>query len=186
MKQLFLLPAIAVLFFSCVNEAEQKAEADSLKKEASRVQYISAVEKAEKDMEMKKGDKILEIAALKAYNDFAVMFPADPKTPEYLFRAGFGAQRIGNYPQAVVYYETIIEKHKNYPGYLDALMAAAYVYDTYLENVNHGADRAKQLYAHIIASYPDTRQAKDAAVLLKYVGVPDSVAAEEIIRNAGK
>ncbi len=182
---------IALISFSSChsgddNAAKEKAQKDSLAKIAARGKYLKAITDAEADMR-KTGnnyDQRLAMATLKAYNDFTVTFPDDSLTAEYLFLASDLAEGAHNYQQEAVYLETIIEKHKNFNKYPDAVFKAAYVYDTFLENVNHGGDRAKQLYQFVITNYPNTHEASDAQVLIQYIGKPDSVMINDIMKKA--
>ena len=190
MRYLIGVFVLSALLFSCSNPdsiAEEKAKQDSLTKVAARGKYQAAVDSAEKAIRNDKNyDKRLAEAAIKAYSDFTVTFPDDSMTPEYLFRASDLAQGNKQYQQAAVYLETIIEKHKEYRKYETACFMAAFIYDTYLENINHGGDRAKTLYEFVISHYPNTKQAEDSKVLVKYIGMPDSVMINDIIKKGGK
>lgn len=188
MKKLILIPVALLMLVSCVNETEKAAEKnkqDSLAKVESRKKYYDAVLAAQKIMANDKMfDKKKAGDALRAYSDFFTMFPNDSLAPEYLFRAGQLAEGFQNYQQAAVYYETIIEKHKGYDQYGVVLFAAANVYDQYLEKVNHGDERARQLYEFVISQYPNSRQAEDARFLIQYIGKPDSVMINDIMKKA--
>jgi outer membrane protein assembly factor BamD (BamD/ComL family) len=122
--------------------------------------------------------------AMRMYVEFSTKYPNDSMTPEYLFRASDIAQGTGNYDLAAEYLETILEKHTMYTKYQDVIFSAALVYDNYLENVNHGGDRALQLYDLIISKYPESNYAEQAKVLKTYVGQPDSVFYNDIRRKA--
>jgi hypothetical protein len=191
MKKIFLFPLLALFVMaSCQSEQEkaaEKAKADSLVRQQAREKYLQAVDSAEKVLHASKNfDMKLANMAIQAYSNFTTTFPEDSMTPEYLFRAADLAQGTHNYQQAAVYLETIIEKHKGYKKYVDACFVAAFVYDTYLENVNNGADRAKQLYQFVIDHYPENPYSEQAKVLIKYIGQPDSVMINDIINKAGK
>src|SRR5438045_3909185 len=142
MRYLFGIFIVSMFVISgCGNSAEEmaqeKAKKDSITKIEARGKYLAAVDSAEKVMRATKSyDQKLAMATLKAYNDFTVTFPDDTLTPEYLFRASDLAQGARNYQQAAVYLETIIEKHHGYRKYSDAVFVAAFIYDTYLEDVN--------------------------------------------------
>ena len=189
MKKLMLF--IGVISFSSCQSPEQKAaeklKQDSIANEATKGTFLAAITDAEKVMRASKTyDQKLAMSTLKAYNDFTVKFPHDSMAAEYLFRAADLAQGAKNYEQAAVYLEMILDQHKDYKKYSDACFVAAFVYDTYLEDVNHGADRAKQLYQFIITNYPNTSYAEQSKVLMKYIGVPDSVMINDIINKGGK
>lgn len=122
--------------------------------------------------------------AMRMYVEFSTKYPKDSLTAEYLFRASDIAQGTGNYQQAAEYLETILSEHTMYTKYPDALFSAALVYDNYLENVNHGDERAIQLYDVIIKKYPGSGYAEQSAVLKTYVGQPDSVFYNDVKRKA--
>jgi TolA-binding protein len=187
MKYLFLLPVVLFAFASCTDEAAEKAKQDSITNLKKHEMYYQEVVKAENEMRASKiYDQKLAVKTITAYNNFTVNFPNDTLTPEYLFRASDLAQGTKNYQQAAVYLETIIAKHKNYRKYVDACFVAAFVYDEYLEDVNHGDDRARQLYEFVINNYPNTPYAEQSKVLIQYVGKPDSVMLNDIIKKGGK
>ncbi len=191
MRYLIGILFIGIISFSSCQSPESKAaeklKMDSIAKEASKGKYLSAINDAEKIMRASKNyDQKLAVATLKAYNDFTVTFPHDSMTAEYLFRAADLAQGSRNYQQAAVFLEMILDQHKDYKKYPDACFVAAFVYDTYLEDVNHGGDRAKQLYQFIITNYPNTSYAEQSKVLIKYIGIPDSVMINDIIKKGGK
>lgn len=129
-------------------------------------------------------DQAQAMNALRMYVEYSTKYPNDSLTAEYLFRASDIAQGSGNYQQAAEFLETILEKHTVYTKYPDVLFSAALVYDNYLENVNHGDDRAIQLYDVIIAKYPESNYAEQSKVLKTYVGKPDSVFYNDIRRKA--
>jgi TolA-binding protein len=179
---------IVIIAFTSCKPADspevQKAKQDSVTKMAARSKYLKAITDAEAEMRKTKNyDQKLAMAALKAYNDFTVTFPDDSLTAEYLFLASDLAQGSRNYQQAAVYLETIIDKHKDFKKYSDAIFVAAFIYDSYLEDVNHGGDRAKQLYQFEIDHYPNSPYAAQSKVLIQYIGKPDSVLINDIINK---
>lgn len=176
----------SALLFSCGNGSNETPATDSVTMAAlARQMYLAEIDSAETAMRSSKTfDSKLAIEALRAYNDFCVKYPSDSLTAEYLFRASDIAQGTGNYQQAAIYLETILENHTGYAKYSDACFAAAFVYDEYLEKVNNGATRAIELYDFIIAKYPDSPYAEQSKVLKQYVGKDNSVLYDDIRRKA--
>lgn len=174
------------LLFSCGNGNGTSPENDSVAMAAiARKMYLAEIDSAETIMRgAKTYDSKLALSALRAYNDFCVKYPDDSLTAEYLFRASDIAQGTGNYQQAAIYLETILANHTGYAKYSDACFAAAFVYDEYLEKVNDGAARARELYDFIIAKYPNTNYAEQSKVLKEYVGKENSVLFDDIRRKA--
>lgn len=187
MKKTLLFLALAgfTLFTAC-GDSSNTANADSLKAASEgRQKCIDDILAAEKAMaNSKEYDSKLALEALRAYNTFFTKYPKDTLAAEYLFKASDIAQGTGNYQQAAIYLETILDQHTGYNKYPDALFAAAHVYDEYLENVNNGANRAVELYDFIMEKYPSSPYAEQSRILKQYVGKPDSVLINDIMRKA--
>lgn len=169
---------------SAEEKAAEKAKQDSIAAVDLKLRYKLAVDSAETLMQADKNyDMKNAMGTLKTYNDFITKYPNDTLTAEYLFRAADLAMGAKQYTESANYLETILSNHKGYRKYPDACFVAAFVYDTYLEDVNHGGDRAKQLYQFVIDNYPTTSYAEQAKVLITYIGVPENVMLEEIIKK---
>ncbi|MDQ3108821.1 MAG: tetratricopeptide repeat protein [Bacteroidota bacterium] len=165
-------------------KAAEKAKQDSIANVNARVKAKFVVDSAEQVMRADKTYNMKNaMGTLKAYNDYVTKFPTDTITAEYLFRAADLAQGAKQYTQAVNYLETIIENHKGYRNSDIACFMAAYIYDNNLEEVNHGGDRAKQLYQFVIDNYPESTWAEQAKVLITYVGVSENVMLDSIIKK---
>ncbi len=180
MKRLtLLLSVITIIYFSsCGNEgAEVKNDTQGLMIAKIDSIYVSMGKSETYDPKE-------AMNALRLYVEYATKYPDDSLTAEYLFRASDIAQGTGNYQQAAEFLETILNKHTMYTKYPDVLFSAALVYDNYLETVNHGDERAVQLYDVIISKYPETNYAEQSKVLKTYVGKPDSVFYNDIRRKA--
>jgi TolA-binding protein len=184
---IFAAAALMNLFTACGGNSEtEKSNADSLAVSAkARTIYVENVAAAEKRM---RDDKTFNsktaLEALKAYTDFTTLYPKDSLTPVYLFKAGQIAQSTGNYKQAAIYLETIIDQHKGFKEYAAVCFYTANLYDDHLENVDNGAARAKQLYEFIIAKYPGTNWAEDSKVLMSYIGKSNEQLMEDIIKKS--
>ncbi len=164
---------------SCGDGKPAEVQADT---HAMMVTKIDSLYKKMASSKMFNQNEAME--AMRMYVEFSTKYPNDSLTPEYLFRAADIAQGTGNYEQAAEYLETILEKHTMYVKYQDVLFSAALVYDNYLENVNHGDERAIQLYDLIINKYPGSNYAEQSKTLKTYVGKPDSVFYNDIRRKA--
>jgi hypothetical protein len=182
---LFLLISGSVVFTSC-GSSSTEVNADSLKAANDNKQKcLDDIKAAETAMaNSKEYDSKLALEALRAYNTFFTKFPKDTMAAEYLFKASDIAQGTGNYQQAAIYLETILDQHTGYRKYPDAAFAAAHVYDEYLEGVNNGGNRAIELYDFIMEKYPSSPYAEQSRILKQYVGKPDSVLINDIMRKA--
>lgn len=180
---LLFVSAITVLTFSSCGGSGETGPNDSAAD--SHAIMITKIEAFHTQMSMSKNYNPQDaLTAMRMYSDFATKYPDDTLTPEYLFLASDLATGTGNYQQAAEYLETILSRYTTYRKYEDAMFAAALVYDSYLENVNHGGDRAIQLYEQVEAKYPDSYYAEQSKVLKTYVGKPDSVFFNDVRRKA--
>jgi TolA-binding protein len=187
-----LLAGLSLGFFiaSCQTpeeKAAEKAKQDSITAIDTKLKYKKAVDSAEKIMRADKTYNMQNaMGTLKAYNDYIQKYPNDTITAEYLFLAADLAMGSKQYTESANYLENLLANHKDYRKYPDACFVAAFVYDTYLEDVNHGGDRAKQLYEFIIANYPNTSYAEQSKVLITYIGVSEDQMLDDIIKKGGK
>jgi|GEM_PF-1352270 len=192
MKKLIFLGVTAALLgaASCGNNnntANDQKVKDSLERAAGRDVYVKAVTDAEAAIKgSKQFDGKLALAGIKAYSDFIALYPKDSLTPEYLLRAADLSRGTGNYQQAAIYLEQIMENHKGYPRYADACLMAALNYDDHLEHTKDGTERARIIYQYLIDKYPNTTYAENAKVLIQYLGKPDSLMINDIIQKGGK
>jgi TolA-binding protein len=191
MKKILLAGiSLGFLLASCQSpeeKAAEKAKQDSITAIDTKLKHKRAVDSAENVMRADKTYNMKNaMGTLKTYNDYIRAYPADTLTAEYLFRAADLAMGAKQYTESANYLETILDQHKGYRKYADACFVAAFVYDTYLENVNHGGDRAKQLYQFIIDNYPNTSYAEQSKVLITYIGTSDEEMINDIIKKGGK
>ncbi len=178
-----LLSAITVITFSSCGNGNG-GPGDSVKDDSHAI-LITKIEAQKTQMSQSQNyDPQEALAALRLYSEFVTKYPDDTLTPEYLFTASDLATGTGNYQQAAEYLEIILAEYTMYEKYPDAMFAAALVYDSYLENVNHGDERAIQLYDQVVAKYPASPYAEQAKILRTYVGKPDSVFFNDVRRKA--
>ena len=191
MKKLVLLVLPVCMFMtvtSCGPSEAEKAKQDSLAAEHVKDSMRANIAAAEKVLKTSSATGATEVnTAIKAYTDFANKYPNDTMTAEYLLRASTRFSAIGNFSKSVSLLETIIDQHKDFRRYDDALWLAANIYAEYLPTVNHGDDRAKELYSFIIARYPGSNYAIQSAELIKFIGVPaDSLYNAVVPKDKGK
>lgn len=184
---LLFATASLLTFASCGSDtaAADKKKQDSIAdRQQARGLYLANITKAETAMRSDKTyDPKLALEGLKAYTDFTTLYPNDSLTPDFLFKAAQVAQATGNFKQAAIYFETIIEQHKGYKMYVEACFLAANNYDDHLETVDKGAERAKQLYEFIISKYPGSTWAEQSKVLMSYIGKSNEELMNDIIKK---
>lgn len=108
----------------------------------------------------------------------ALMLPNDPKSGDYLHKAGETARSLRSFPKALEIYDWIILKYPNHPKAAQALFLKAFTYDNDLKKV----EEARALYTEFLNKYPNDDFADDTKFLLENLGKND----EEIINSFGK
>ncbi len=181
LTNLFLL-TLVVVFFSCSNNAHEEtaptAEANA-SAPLTREQQLSALSQIEEEVEkaVKINDSIGK-ALVKAYSDYANNFPTDSLAADFLFKAAEVSTAIGEYQNALSYYETITTKYIDYRYVVESLFLQGHIYDDFLNQ----DDKAKAIYERLIAMYPKHKFAEDCKILIKNLGKTD----EEIIKAFDK
>ncbi len=176
--------ALMSFYTSCSSSTEKKDNKDSLATAAKSYEmYLANAKKADSTLQADTTfNSRTALEALKVYTDFTTLFPKDTLTADYLFKAGQLAQSTGNFKQAALYYETVLDQHTGYRNYALVCMAAAENYHSNLTNEPKSAAREKQLYEFVISKYPETKYATDAKVLINYIGKSD----EELLKDIEK
>lgn len=179
-KLLYLLPCLA-LIFSCSsdNNTQTQVVTQSEKKELPRDEYVAEINKLEKAM-FESEAVVPEIAdkAIKAYSDYALLFPDDTITPHYIFKAAEVATANKLYDKAIIYYENIEKQYPKFVHLAAAVYMQAYIFD-YLLNDDK---RAEVVYQRVINNYPATVYATNAKEAILLLGKTD----EEIIKEFKK
>lgn len=154
---------IFLLLTSCSNE-QQKLE--------------QAINSKEKELY---GDSTMTVDFSKAkdmialYSDFVKKYPEDPKSEDYLFKAGevsMGAMQ-GNV--AIKYFEKYYEKYPQADKAPYSLFMQGFIYETQLKNI----EKAKESYEKFINDFPAHKLAEDAKYSIANLGKSE----EELIRE---
>lgn len=103
--------------------------------------------------------------AITAYQDFASIFPEDPKAPDYLMKAADFAHATGQYQKSVKILNKIIQDYPNYSKMEDVQFTRASHLDFELRDTT----AAKIAYKEFIATYPNSDLVKDAASRIEYI-----------------
>jgi len=142
-------------------------------------QYLTEIKKLEDEMHQSlKLNDVTAGLAIKAYSDYAGLFPDDSLTPDYLFKAAEIATATKQYPQALTYYKSITDKYPNYTYKQESLFLQGYLLDNFL---NDDA-KAKIIYEEVIVKYPESTYANDAKAAITNLGKTD----EELIKEFKK
>jgi TolA-binding protein len=164
-----------LLFAACGNGNENATEEVKMTKEVMEAQIDSMEAKLHAKPEI---DYATANATVSLYADFAKNFPDDPKTPDYLFKAGEISSSLQNGKQAVNFFNTVYTKYPNYDKAPYCLFLQGFVYESQLNDTA----KAKELYRQVIEKYPNDKLAEDAKASIDNMGKP----LEELIREFEK
>ncbi len=175
---ILLLFISSITWLGCAEKTpqEQKKEIKEDQKEAY-IKTINSLEAkifdnndSEKDInEDRKNAHLL----LQNYTEYYNRFPNDPKSADFLFKAGNLALGLGKPRQAIKLFRTTHDGFPSYNKKVEALNMVAFIYDTKL----HQKDEARAYYQFIITNYPDHKLAKDAEAAIRTLEMTD----EELI-----
>ena len=96
----------------------------------------------------------------------AMVLPADPQSPEMLYKAGQIANSIRASEQSIALNEWLYERYPDHPRAGRALFLMAFTYDNELKDF----DKAGQLYRQFLAEYPEDDFAQSARFQLDNLG----------------
>jgi TolA-binding protein len=168
--------AIILSAISCGNEEKP---VEQPKKELPRQMFVDQIKRYEAEMHRSlQLDPNTATLAVKAYDDFYKNFPNDSLTPDFIFKAGEISTANLQYPQALMYYETITTKYPTFKLAPESLYLQAYLLDNFLND----EAKAKVIYEQVITKYPDLPYANDAKAAIKNLGKSD----EELIKEFQK
>jgi outer membrane protein assembly factor BamD (BamD/ComL family) len=169
MKNALILYLLFVSFtlFSCSSSRDKMSE--KITKMESELKTITKV------------DSNSVSTLISAYQNFAVKYPADSLSPEYLYRAAGLANGFNRGTQAIDLYETIIHTYPAYKRIPECYFMEAFAW----ENVQGNIAKASEYYNKFLDKYPDHQLADDARAALKLLGkTPDEIVGELEKMNA--
>ena len=108
--------------------------------------------------------QFVDVAEAQALSD-----PCNPKSPDYLYRAGEIARSIRTLPKALGIYDWILEE---YPDFIKT-PTVYFLKGFILENNVEDKDGARQMYRQFIDKYPDHEMADGARFLLENLDKSD-------------
>jgi len=116
------------------------------------------------------------IADLKgAYLDFALKYPDDEQSPEFIFKAAQRCNATADHEEAIRLFQRIIEKYPRHKLCEEAYFLQGYIYENSLNNLT----KAKEVYTTFLQKYPKSELAEDARLALENLGKSP----EEIFEN---
>jgi len=156
--------SIAVLFFGCQPNAENlKTELLAIDKEFSTAATISDVDKAK--------------SFISKAERFALAFPADSLSPQFLFKAAGFSKTIGHIDEAYRLWDLLIEKYPKDFWAEPAAFLKGYTAETELAD----KEKAVKYFQEFVERFPQSQfadQAKRQIELLKGNKNPDELVKE--------
>ncbi len=114
-------------------------------------------------------------AVIAAYDEYASLYPQDPETPDFLFKAGEVSLGLGKPLKSMAYFKKVYDMYPAFERAPYCLFLQAYVLDNHLND----DVRAGEIYADFMKKYPDHPMAKDAEFSILHLGKSD----EELIKE---
>jgi TolA-binding protein len=171
-KKAILVFGAAAVLYSCGNsniQEEKELNADDFK--AS----ISTMEQSLFDKNHKMFNDSMAAAVIIAYEKYASLYPEDPLTPDYLFKAGEVSLGLGRAFNSISFFKKVYEKYPDYEKASHCLFLQAYVLDNHLnDDVNAG-----EIYNLFIQKFPGHPLARDAEFSIQHLGKSD----EDLIKE---
>lgn len=179
--KVLMMATVVMAMISCGNDEKPATE---VKQENPREKFLEQIKNYEAQMHQSMTlDPNIASLAVQAYSEFVKLYPTDSLAPDYLFKAAEISTANQQYPQALMYYQSITEKYPNYKLKAESLYLQGYLLDNFL---NDDA-KAKTIYEQVIAKYPDLPYAADAKAAINNLGKSDEELIKEFKKkNAGK
>ncbi len=180
--KIYLIVSAALFIISCNNQNKTDSETIT-PKSPTREQYIQPIKKYEAEMHRSlELNSAIASQAIKAYDDFVRMFPGDSLAPDFLFKAGEITTAAKQYPQALIYYQTITGKYPKYK----LVDFSLYMQGVLLDNYLNDDAKAKVIYDEVIDKYPNSNYANDAKAAINNLGKSDDELIKEIKKKNGQ
>lgn len=172
-------PELASVFYSALESRfgdKNKYRYKILAEQTDMNQYMKS--NAE-DVFKNPGPQGINLAASEKYIDlceaYALSFPEDKMSPEYLFRASEIARAINSLPKAMSLYDWLIHYYPDHDKAPSVLFLKGFILDTELGQ----KAEAKKAYESFMKQYPRDSLANDVKFLMDNLGKSD----QEIIKS---
>jgi len=172
-------PELASIFYSALEDRfgqKDKYRYKIIAEQSDMQQYMKS---GAEDVFRSPGPQGVNIEASEKYIDlceaFALSFPEDRMSPEYLFRASEIARAINSLPKAMSLYDWIIQYYPKSDKTASVLFMKGFILDSELSR----KEEAKKVYNNFLEKYPGDSLANDVKFLLDNLGKSD----QEIIKG---
>lgn len=175
--------SFALIFIASCGNDGAVSEQNKVAQTDAKLGLLKQIQQLETDMHKSvQIDNITAGQALLAYSEYYNNYPKDSITPDYLFKAGEIATAIKQYPQALGYYQTIVEKYPEYKLVQESLFLQASLLDNYLSQ----DEKAKVAYEQLIQKYPKSIYCNDAKAAISNLGKSDEQLIKEFKKKNGE
>ena len=171
---------LALLLFAVLTSCKQK-------KDDERQQRADEISEAKADFYASIDGQYIDYGKARYLNDkydsFVKLYPKDTLAPEFLMeQALLCGSFLGESKKAVDLYLKIVNEYRKSDQVPFALFAAADLFKNKLQDT----ENAQKLYMELIEKYPQNPWAKEAEILLQYIGLTDEEMLEEILKKAAE
>ena len=111
--------------------------------------------------------------------DFAVMYPGNANSPDYLFAAASLYERQGKWYRSAELFEKFSQLFPQHPRLERALLAGAH---NYVESGN--TRKGKALYETFLQKFPNSKLAEDVRLLLPDIELTPEQLLEKVLQRA--
>ena len=124
-----------------------------------------------------KAQKTIEL-----YSKYIHNYPHDSLSAEYIFRAAQLCTAIGNFEEAIKFYDSLIISFPEIPKAAEAMFMKAFVFDNYL----YRYDKARENYMLFIQKFPNHDLRRDAEKSIQFLGMSNAEILEILQADADK
>lgn len=180
MKKNILILGIFVftlsLFSACGGNEENNSE-NTEESGVNKDEFLNELSALEDSIEanLNNPDQELLKSAITKYQDFADIFPDDPKAPDYLLKASDFSLATNQPQKSVKILNKIIENYPDYGRMEDVLFNKASHLDFELRDTT----QAKEVYREFIEKYPNSELVDDAESRIQNI----SLSMEELVEK---
>jgi tetratricopeptide (TPR) repeat protein len=178
LKRTLFTFAIAAFFVSCGEVGDDKKELTP----SDRQQSIKQLENFLYTSDITMFNDSAAKAVVEAYEAYYSLFPEDPLTPDYLFKAGEVSLGLNQPLKSMSFFKKVYDYYPNFEKAPYSLFLQAYVLDNHLNDDN----RAGEVYQEFISKFPEHPMVKDAEFSIKNLGKTDEDLIKEFEENLRK
>lgn len=120
--------------------------------QSERDQLLNGIKQSEKVLlsdSLRMNDSTAAIV-VKQYQDFAALFPDDPLSPEYLFKAGQVCNGLDRSVEAISILVDLVKKYPNFKKAPECVFMCGFIAESKLQD----KELAKTYYQEVMANYP--------------------------------